>query len=159
MEKSLYFSYQFILVKLDKKGGLYLPKEIRNKFNVDEFYISVVPEGILLVPRVKDPIKVLEEEGKKLPQNLSIEKLKKKALEEAEKEIGLPLIPISIIKNEDWLKRKASLILQEYKNDISTSIATFIEILLISKKFSLDPIKVTTSIMEIIGERILRAAS
>jgi len=26
--------------------------------------ISVVPEGILLVPRVKDPIKVLEEEGK-----------------------------------------------------------------------------------------------
>jgi len=54
------------------------------------------------------------------------------------------------------------LISQEYKNDISTSIATFIEILLISKKFSLDPIKVTTSIMEItriFGERILRAAS
>ena len=90
VEKSLYFSYQvlFILVKLDKKGGLYLPKEIR-KFNVDEFYTSVVPEGILLVPRVKDPIKVLEEEGKKLPQNLSIEELKRKALEEAEKEIGL----------------------------------------------------------------------
>jgi bifunctional DNA-binding transcriptional regulator/antitoxin component of YhaV-PrlF toxin-antitoxin module len=78
-----------MLVKLDKKGGLYLPKEIRNKFNVDEFYISVVPEGILLVPRVKDPIKVLEEEGKKLQQNLSIEELKRKALEEDEKEIGL----------------------------------------------------------------------
>ncbi|MFP3163473.1 MAG: AbrB family transcriptional regulator [Acidianus hospitalis] len=89
MEKSLYFSYQFILVKLDKKVDFIYPKELGINLMLDEFYISAVPEGILLVPRVKDPIKVLEEEGKKLPQNLSIEELKRKALEEAEKEIGL----------------------------------------------------------------------
>jgi hypothetical protein len=65
------------------------PKKLGINLMLDEFYIFVVPEGILLVPRVKDPIKVLEEEGKKLPQNLSIEELKTKALEEAEKEIGL----------------------------------------------------------------------
>jgi len=123
------------------------------------FYIYVVLEGILLVPRVKNPIKVLEEEGKKVTAKLEYRGIEKEGLRGGWKGYWFTL---SIIKNEDWLKRKASLILQEYKNDISTSIATFIEILLISKKFSLDPIKVTTSIMEItriFDKRILRTAS
>ncbi|MBB5254197.1 hypothetical protein [Sulfurisphaera ohwakuensis] len=42
----------------------------------------------MLIPRVKDPIKTLEDEGKKLP-NLDIKELKKIIREEAEKEIGL----------------------------------------------------------------------
>jgi len=40
------------------------PKKLGINLMLDEFYISIVPEGILLVPRVKNPIKVLEEEGK-----------------------------------------------------------------------------------------------
>lgn len=75
------------LVKVDKKGRIYLPKDLREKFNVTEFYAVDVPEGILLIP-LRDPIKVLEEEGKKLP-NSPLNKLRKEALKEAEKEIGL----------------------------------------------------------------------
>ncbi|BDC17445.1 AbrB family transcriptional regulator [Acidianus sp. HS-5] len=65
-----------------------MPKEIREKFNSNEFYVVDLPYGIMLIPRVKDPIKALEEEGKKLP-DIPIKELKKMIREEAEKEIGL----------------------------------------------------------------------
>jgi len=50
-----------MLVKLDKNVDFIYPKKLGINLMLDEFYISVVPEGILLVPRVKNPIKVLEE--------------------------------------------------------------------------------------------------
>ncbi|BCU66590.1 AbrB family transcriptional regulator [Sulfolobales archaeon HS-7] len=77
-----------MIVKVDKKGRVYLPKEIREKGKPKEFYVVELPYGIMLVPRVEDPIKVLEDEGEKLP-NLDIKELKKVIREEAEKEIGL----------------------------------------------------------------------
>jgi looped-hinge helix DNA binding domain, AbrB family len=56
-----------VLIKVDKKGRVYLPKEVRDKFKSEEFLLVTLPSGILLVPRVDDPLKALEEEGKKLP--------------------------------------------------------------------------------------------
>ncbi|BFI75692.1 AbrB family transcriptional regulator [Sulfurisphaera ohwakuensis] len=89
-EKVFIFPYytEIMIVKIDNKGRIYLPKEIREKIDSKEFYIVELPYGIMLIPRVKDPIKTLEDEGKKLP-NLDIKELKKIIREEAEKEIGL----------------------------------------------------------------------
>lgn len=77
-----------MISKLDDKGRIYLPKEIREKIKSKEFYIIEVPDGILIVPKIEDPVKILEEEGKKLP-NLSIADLKKSIREEGEKEVDL----------------------------------------------------------------------
>jgi len=77
-----------VLIKVDKKGRVYLPKEVRDKFKSEEFFLVTLPSGILLVPRVDDPLKALEEEGKKLP-NVDIKVLRKVIREEAEKEVGL----------------------------------------------------------------------
>jgi len=77
-----------VLIKVDKKGRVYLPKEVRDKFKSEEFFLVTLPSGILLVPRVDDPLKALEEEGKKLP-NVDIKVLRKVIQEEAEKEVGL----------------------------------------------------------------------
>ncbi len=76
------------MIKVDKKGRVYLPKEVRDKFKSEEFFLVTLPSGILLVPRVDDPLKALEEEGKKLP-NVDIKVLRKVIQEEAEKEVGL----------------------------------------------------------------------
>jgi len=76
------------LIKVDKKGRVYLPKEVRDKFKSEEFFLVTLPSGILLVPRVDDPLKALEEEGKKLP-NVDIKVLRRVIQEEAEKEAGL----------------------------------------------------------------------
>jgi len=77
-----------VLIKVDKKGRVYLPKEVRDKFKSEEFFLVTLPSGILLVPRVDDPLKALEEEGKKLP-NVDVKVLRKVIQEEAEKEVGL----------------------------------------------------------------------
>lgn len=77
-----------MLIKIDKKGRVYLPKEVREKFKSEEFFLVTLPSGILLVPRVDDPLKALEEEGKKLP-NVDIKVLRKVIQGETEKEVGL----------------------------------------------------------------------
>jgi len=77
-----------VIAKIDDKGRIYLPKEIREKFNSKEFYIVDLRYGIVLIPKLRDPIKALEEEGKKLP-NLDIKELKRIIREEAEKEVGI----------------------------------------------------------------------
>ncbi|AWR93802.1 AbrB/MazE/SpoVT family DNA-binding domain-containing protein [Acidianus brierleyi] len=47
--KNIYFfhKYTFMIVKLDDKGIIYLPKEIREKIKSKDFYITEVPDGIL----------------------------------------------------------------------------------------------------------------
>lgn len=77
-----------MLVKVDKKGRVYLPKDVREKFGSDEFFLVTLPSGILLVPKIDDPLRALEEEGKKLPK-ADIKALRKDIEEEAEKEVGL----------------------------------------------------------------------
>ena len=76
-----------MIARLDRWGRVYLPKEVREKYNAEEFYVVDLPYGIVLVPRVEDPLKALEEEGKKLP-NLPIAGLKRAIREEAEREVS-----------------------------------------------------------------------
>jgi len=68
---------------------------------------------------------------------------------------------LALLKEKDWLKGKALSLLREYKDNITTSIATYIELMLLSKKFGLDPVKVAVAVMEItrgFDERILRSS-
>ena len=54
---------------------------------------------------------------------------------------------LAILKGSDWLKRKALGILELYKDEITTSETTFIELMLLSNKYRLDPVELTSNVM------------
>ncbi|WP_456398062.1 PIN domain-containing protein [Palaeococcus sp. (in: euryarchaeotes)] len=49
---------------------------------------------------------------------------------------------LALLKPDDWLKENARKILEKYRGDITTSDATFIELLLLAERYGLDPIKI-----------------
>ncbi len=68
---------------------------------------------------------------------------------------------LALLKPRDWLKKKAEEILRTYSGKITTSLVTFIELMLLAKRYDLDPVRVTASVMAICGiedERLLKAA-
>ncbi|CAD5243669.1 AbrB family transcriptional regulator [Thermococcus camini] len=75
-----------MLAKVDPKGRLYLPKELRKNLP-KEVYLVRVDAGILIVPKPEDPLKELEELGKNLP-DIPIEEIRVEILKEAEKLAG-----------------------------------------------------------------------
>lgn len=81
----LYISGGKMLAKIDSKGRLYIPKKIRKKLG-NEVYLVEMDDGIIVIPKPKDPLKELEEIGKSLPDK-SIEELKKEILRLAMKEL------------------------------------------------------------------------
>ncbi|NJE09720.1 AbrB/MazE/SpoVT family DNA-binding domain-containing protein [Thermococcus sp. MAR1] len=75
-----------MLAKVDPKGRLYLPKELRKNLP-KEVYLVRVDDGILIVPKPEDPLKELEELGKNLP-DIPIKEIRVEILKEAEKLAG-----------------------------------------------------------------------
>jgi len=75
-----------MLARVDSKGRLYIPKELRKNLP-QEVYLVRIEDGILIIPKPEDPLKELEELGKKLP-NLTLEELKREIIKEAEKLAG-----------------------------------------------------------------------
>lgn len=71
--------------KLDSKGRLHIPKELRSKLD-DKVFLIEIDDGILIIPKPKDPIKTLEEIGRLLPDK-SIEEFRREIKEIAEEEI------------------------------------------------------------------------
>ena len=68
---------------------------------------------------------------------------------------------LALLKPNDWLKENARRLYEEYKGRITTSEATFLELLILSKKFGLDPVRLLSAVMAIIEEEnedYLRAA-
>jgi len=68
---------------------------------------------------------------------------------------------LALLKPKDWLKDKAKAILDKYEGQITTSEVTFIELMLLAKRYGLDPVKITTSVMAICNiddEKLLKAA-
>ena len=68
---------------------------------------------------------------------------------------------LALLKPKDWLKDRAKEILEKYKGQITTSEVTFIELMLLAKRYNLDPVKITSSVMAICGiedEKLLKAA-
>jgi len=71
--------------KVDERGRIYIPKSLRKKIGREVFVVEV-KDGILLIPKPKDPVKVLEKIGKQLPEK-SIEELRKEIENAAMEEI------------------------------------------------------------------------
>ena len=68
---------------------------------------------------------------------------------------------LALLKPDDRLKENARKILEKYRGDITTSDATFIELLLLAERYGLDPIKIVSSVMALCGiedTRYLKAA-
>ncbi|KQH81686.1 type II toxin-antitoxin system VapC family toxin [Thermococcus thioreducens] len=68
---------------------------------------------------------------------------------------------LALLKPSDWLKENARKIYERYMDEITTSEATFLELLILSKKFNLDPVRLLAAVMAVIGEEnedYLRAA-
>ena len=72
-------------VECDEKGRVVLPKEIRSRYG-GKFYVVSAPGEVVLIPVPKDPLKILRQEGKKIPKSLSVKQLKGIARKAAEKE-------------------------------------------------------------------------
>ena len=56
---------------------------------------------------------------------------------------------LALLKESDWLKPNAEQLYDRYKGDLQTSLVTFIELMLVAKKFQLSPIKITAAVMKI----------
>ncbi len=81
------FFPQFLImwVKVDERGRLYIPKSLRGKIG-REAYLVEVGDGILIIPKPKDPIKELEKIGKKIPDK-TIEEIRKDIVKQAMEEL------------------------------------------------------------------------
>ncbi|MBI1971673.1 MAG: AbrB/MazE/SpoVT family DNA-binding domain-containing protein [Candidatus Aenigmarchaeota archaeon] len=69
----------------DERGRITIGKEATDKLG-RKFHVVVMPREIVLIPVSKDPLKELAAMGKKIPNHLKLEDLKKIAEEEAYKE-------------------------------------------------------------------------
>ncbi len=56
---------------------------------------------------------------------------------------------LALLKGSDWLKANALKLLNKHRGNIHTSETTYVELMLLSQKYHLDPIKVVTDVMEI----------
>lgn len=56
---------------------------------------------------------------------------------------------LALLKEEDWLKRKALAILDEYEGDISSSAISVFELLLLCRRFGMDPEEVLMCMFQI----------
>ena len=75
-----------MLARIDSRGRLYIPKKMREKLG-NEVYLIEMDNGIIIIPKPKDPVEELEEIGKSLPDK-PIEELKKEILKQAMEELG-----------------------------------------------------------------------
>ena len=72
-------------VHADEKARICLTTENIQRYGKN-YVMIMARDKIILIPVPDDPLKSLQEEGKKIPKNLSIAEIRKMAREEAEKE-------------------------------------------------------------------------
>jgi len=60
---------------------------------------------------------------------------------------------LALLKPTDWLKKNARRILEEENGRIYTSETTYIELMLLAKRYGLDPVRITIDVMAICNEK------
>ena len=60
---------------------------------------------------------------------------------------------LALLKPTNWLKENARRILEKEKGKIYTSEATYIELMLLAKRYGLDPVRITVDVMAICNEK------
>ncbi len=60
---------------------------------------------------------------------------------------------LALLKPTDWLKENAGRIMKEEQGKIYTSEATYIELMLLAKRYGLDPVRFTIDVMAICNEK------
>ena len=60
---------------------------------------------------------------------------------------------LALLKPTDWLRENARKILREEQGRIYTSEATYIELMLLAKRYGLDPVRVAIDVMAICNEK------
>jgi len=58
---------------------------------------------------------------------------------------------IALMNGSDWLKGAAGRLAEEHAGEITTSEVTFIELMLLAKRYGLDHIRLTSDVMAICG--------
>lgn len=56
---------------------------------------------------------------------------------------------LALLKDDDWLVDRAEERLEEYRDDLEVSLATFIELFLVEERFAFDREQATLSILEL----------
>lgn len=75
-------------------------KSDKRRRSAEQKFVAVkTRKGIQMKKIPKDPIKVLEKEGRKIPKDVTLEQMKRDAYEEAEKEVN------KLLKREKKLKK------------------------------------------------------
>ena len=74
------------IITFDKQGRLYLPEEVRKLLRFKTLVMKVYGSRLVIEPIDDDPIKALSKLGKEKLKGKSIEKLKKEARGEMEKD-------------------------------------------------------------------------
>ena len=56
---------------------------------------------------------------------------------------------LGLLKDDDWLKARAEQLLDQYKGDLTVSLATFIELFLVEDQFAFDRERAVVAILEL----------
>ena len=56
---------------------------------------------------------------------------------------------VALLKDDDWLADQAVEVLEEYRDELEVSLATFVELFLIEERYSFDKEQVVTSVLEL----------
>lgn len=56
---------------------------------------------------------------------------------------------VALLKDDDWLAEQAVEVLEEYRDDLHVSLATFVELFLIEERYSFDRDQAVTSVLEL----------
>jgi hypothetical protein len=76
-----------IIAECDEEGRIQLGPELRQRYG-RRFFIVEAPGELVLLPVAEDPVKDLQELGRSL-RGLSVEDLKRRIDEEAQREVGM----------------------------------------------------------------------
>ena len=56
---------------------------------------------------------------------------------------------LALLKNDDWLSDRAEGLLREHEGELAVSLATFIELFLVERRFGFDRERAVTAILEL----------